>query len=56
MHVKTQKCTSCLEDNEQNNVHNINEIKGNTDFVKVVFLKVSLPIFRNWVSFEPKAC
>ena len=29
-------------DDDQNSVQNINKIKGNTDFVKVVFPKVSL--------------
>ena len=54
--------TSCrpglFGDNEQNSVHNIKKIKGNTDFVKVVFPKVDkMSLLLCWVTFpnfDPK--
>ena len=51
-----QKGTSCRPglfwDNGQNRVQNIQKIKGNTDLVNIVFLKVALQIFKNLVSWE----
>ena len=58
MRPNTTKGTSCRPslflDNGQNSVQNIRKINGNTDFVNVVFPKVSLQFLRIW--YHWKAC